>query len=1162
MEYAWPGHPNQRWWPAASWPNEEVVKELFFPVMLGHNRPFSLLDEELQENLLIFLNYVIRNTVMSILKDVPNFPIKIGQNGEPTVIEGFRFPIVPPNVSIRSDQVSMTIGTDTQLIPGGHTVELLQEMHGQDDDYVLQLVSQLFEMPTEDAVQEEREKFNSEQEFEEEFVPWFLNAIYLRQYREREFLFLHIMAGVLTHNHKPPMPRWVLDLVHKLMSEDIRDLKESALGTFTVYAMGRGAEARDMYNRCKSDWEAYILQRDKEVDRREVAYPKRSSDCASEDFFQPLTHDCFVDDALSQLLTERTLRGDREDSVVGEDEGDSESESAGDGRDFDLRSGRRMIPSRRDTGDREVLADDDGEPVRDEHGEPVLDAGRERRRREQEDEVRRRERRAEVRRRRVVISSEEEPEEPSEREAAAGPTEPEAGSEESDREAAAGPTEPEAARASAIRDLYKNLNLNKADGRVMWLTSDLDLSDDELETYALKRLGLGYAMSFDFKKSAVMYPWQKKNRDAACVQRGRNQGLLIADGMGLGKTVSAIACILDVFNKIPGPKEEFQEINDKYVESKVLIQRPRHQRVNVLLVVRPAIKSQFLSELERFTGLSDKNVVYEWGDARSHVRKFDERVNTFAVTLHVVSLNLLVERVKNVKKDVDESTQKLSEAHFRQCRTFLDMVWDGIVVDEAHDLRVTDPGAKKQSLLTVEALAKKTLKANGLVLLLTGTPLINGLVNMNAYARICLPKPDETKDTIFDAKFLEKIESAITYKEDRHKVFQVLKGFLINTPRPEGLFPALCVYPAQGNAANPGEVVQLDSGILELDKNDKDMYMWVEHGESRKLSEFEFMKALAKKLEKAEKKKLQAESLGVINKMVLASVDARLIAKYPSYDGMQMTGDNETEGDVIQQDEILKKPSSTLKELVSVAEQLRADTWRSPATKPELGAGEGSGTLSENKYYKESALLLTPVSEGEWVRDHKTGGTQRKVIVFSRFKATLEVAAKLLYNRLLEKVPGLEEPDVYHGGLTATARDRIIRNFKSNPNAWFLCVTTLSGGVGLNLTEASAVIFLDRWWTRASHDQAIARACRPGQTRDVRVVYLCPRNTICRFIESIRHDKQEVLKQKLDKSVVDASVRHLYEIVGDTDDIKATLSETLRQTYGVEETAHTGLLSL
>ncbi len=67
--------------------------------------------------------------------------------------------------------------------------------------------------------------------------------------------------------------------------------------------------------------------------------------------------------------------------------------------------------------------------------------------------------------------------------------------------------------------------------------------------------------------------------------------------------------------------------------------------------------------------------------------------------------------------------------------------------------------------------------------------------------------------------------------------------------------------------------------------------------------------------------------------------------------------------------------------------------------------------------------------------------------------------------------------------------------FKQDPDCRvFLC--TESGGVGLNLQNASVVINCDLPWNPAKLEQRIARAWRKGQTRPVQVINLIAEGTI------------------------------------------------------------------
>ena len=60
----------------------------------------------------------------------------------------------------------------------------------------------------------------------------------------------------------------------------------------------------------------------------------------------------------------------------------------------------------------------------------------------------------------------------------------------------------------------------------------------------------------------------------------------------------------------------------------------------------------------------------------------------------------------------------------------------------------------------------------------------------------------------------------------------------------------------------------------------------------------------------------------------------------------------------------------------------------------------------------------------------------------------------------------------------------------------FFVLSLKAGGAGLNLTRASHVFHVDRWWNPAVEDQATDRAFRIGQTRHVQVHKFVCRGTL------------------------------------------------------------------
>lgn len=124
---------------------------------------------------------------------------------------------------------------------------------------------------------------------------------------------------------------------------------------------------------------------------------------------------------------------------------------------------------------------------------------------------------------------------------------------------------------------------------------------------------------------------------------------------------------------------------------------------------------------------------------------------------------------------------------------------------------------------------------------------------------------------------------------------------------------------------------------------------------------------------------------------------------------------------------------------------------------------------------------------------------KHKVLVFSSFVKDLELiekeldARKLAYSKLT--------------GATGN-RQNVIKQFKDNEECRIFLISLKAGGVGLNLTEADYVFMLNPWWNPAAELQAINRAHRIGQTRNVFVYRFISNGTIEEKIAKLQEKKQ------------------------------------------------------
>jgi DNA helicase INO80 len=75
-------------------------------------------------------------------------------------------------------------------------------------------------------------------------------------------------------------------------------------------------------------------------------------------------------------------------------------------------------------------------------------------------------------------------------------------------------------------------------------------------------------------------------------------------------------------------------------------------------------------------------------------------------------------------------------------------------------------------------------------------------------------------------------------------------------------------------------------------------------------------------------------------------------------------------------------------------------------------------------------------------------------------------------------------------------RRDLVSDWQTRPDLFVFLLSTRAGGLGINLTAADTVIFYDSDWNPTIDSQAMDRAHRLGQTRQVTVYRLLARGTI------------------------------------------------------------------
>lgn len=137
-----------------------------------------------------------------------------------------------------------------------------------------------------------------------------------------------------------------------------------------------------------------------------------------------------------------------------------------------------------------------------------------------------------------------------------------------------------------------------------------------------------------------------------------------------------------------------------------------------------------------------------------------------------------------------------------------------------------------------------------------------------------------------------------------------------------------------------------------------------------------------------------------------------------------------------------------------------------------------------------------------------------KVVVFSQYLGMIDLIQQYL-----------NDQGIGHVGITGRTvhRDEMLRTFREDKQTRVFVGTTKAGGVGIDLTSASAVIHYDRWWTAAQEDQATDRLHRMGQCRPVNVYKLLARNTLEERIHELIESKRGLMDDFIESDATLAS---------------------------------------
>lgn len=166
----------------------------------------------------------------------------------------------------------------------------------------------------------------------------------------------------------------------------------------------------------------------------------------------------------------------------------------------------------------------------------------------------------------------------------------------------------------------------------------------------------------------------------------------------------------------------------------------------------------------------------------------------------------------------------------------------------------------------------------------------------------------------------------------------------------------------------------------------------------------------------------------------------------------------------------------------------------------------------------QEATLPQPPSSDTTIPAARPGDLHR-CLIFAQHRVTLDAIEKAILRRAQWNPAYADAASSsssssstrylrLDGSVPSGQREALVQRFNRDASIPIMLLTTRVGGLGLNLTGADVVIFVEHDWNPAVDLQAMDRAHRIGQGRPVNVYRLVTRNTVEEQVLALQRRKQ------------------------------------------------------
>lgn len=175
---------------------------------------------------------------------------------------------------------------------------------------------------------------------------------------------------------------------------------------------------------------------------------------------------------------------------------------------------------------------------------------------------------------------------------------------------------------------------------------------------------------------------------------------------------------------------------------------------------------------------------------------------------------------------------------------------------------------------------------------------------------------------------------------------------------------------------------------------------------------------------------------------------------------------------------------------------------------------------------------------------------QHRVLIFFQMKDMMDIVENELLKKHMPKVTYLR----MDGATDPRFRQELVKKFNGDPSIDLMLLTTKVGGLGLNLTSADTVIFVEHDWNPMNDLQAMDRTHRLGQKKVVNVYRLITKDTLEEKIMGLQKFKMDIantIVNQQNSGLASMDTHQLLDLFDSNEDEDAVKTTTAQ--HGVED---------